>query len=199
MKRFVITGCLFIMLLVINFSTMAMDLISVPTADLNPGRALIRGEITFSSSRIIEGVFNINPKLEVGGIIELDREDKAELGVRAKTLLAEETATEPAISAGIKMKDLFFVLSKNLGYGFRGHLGLGNGNLNGVFLGFSKVLNPVSIQGKNYRSLPAMILMGEYIDEQVNLGVRFNLQDNLKFDTALVNLNSIKLGLGYSF
>lgn len=199
MKRFVITGCLFIMLLVINFSTMAMDLISVPTADLNPGRALIRGEITFSSSRIIEGVFNINPKLEVGGIIELDRKDKAELGVRAKTLLAEETATEPAISAGIKMKDLFFVLSKNLGYGFRGHLGLGNGNLNGVFLGFSKVLNPVSIQGKNYRSLPAMILMGEYIDEQVNLGVRFNLQDNLKFDTALVNLNSIKLGLGYSF
>lgn len=199
MKRFVITGCLFIMLLVINFSTMAMDLISVPTADLNPGRALIRGEITFSSSRIIEGVFNINPKLEVGGIIELDRKDKAELGVRAKTLLAEETATEPAISAGIKMKDLFFVLSKNLGYGFRGHLGLGNGNLNGVFLGFSKVLNPVSIQGKNYRSLPAMILMGEYIDEQVNLGVRFNLQENIKFDTALVNLNSIKLGLGYSF
>jgi hypothetical protein len=178
---------------------MAMDLISVPTADLNPGRALIRGEITFSSSRIIEGVFNINPKLEVGGIIELDRKDKAELGVRAKTLLAEETATEPAISAGIKMKDLFFVLSKNLGYGFRGHLGLGNGNLNGVFLGFSKVLNPVSIQGKNYRSLPAMILMGEYIDEQVNLGVRFNLQENIKFDTALVNLNSIKLGLGYSF
>ncbi len=200
MKKAFLTGFILILLLLVtSISIMAMDLINIPTADLTAGKGLIQGEITFSSSRIIEGVFNVNPRLEVGGMIELDSRDRAELGIRAKTLLAEETSGEPAISAGIKMKDLYFVLSKNLGYGFRGHLGLGNGELSGVFLGFSKVLNPVTIQGNNYRSVPAMVLMGEYLNKQINLGVRFNLQDNLKLDTALVNLKALKLGIGYPF
>lgn len=201
MKKLLLVLILVIIMVgVVSTGVLAMDkLINIPTADLAGGQGAIHGEMTLNSVRQIEGVYNLTPQLEVGGIMRFIDSDQAKLGALAKVILSRENEKEPAISAGIRMSDIYFVISKNMGMGFRGHLGIGNGELRGLFFGFNKVVNPVNISKDGQPSLPVINLMGEYIDQNLNVGARINLQQNIKFDISVVNLDSLKLGLGYTF
>ncbi|MCG8515442.1 MAG: hypothetical protein MI740_14985 [Halanaerobiales bacterium] len=192
---------IFVTMISVCGQAMVMDrLLTVPTADLINSRALINGEIYSGSKRVVEGIFMTNSKLEIGGMVNFYNQRENELGIRAKTVLSGETKEEPAISAGIKNRDLYLVVSKNLGRGFRGHLGLGNGDFAGLFIGINKILNPVSVEvtgaEKSPANLPVINLMGEYINQQVNLGLRLDLQENLMLDFGLLDFDHFKIGLG---
>lgn len=196
-----VASILVLFLVLFSINVMAMDrLITIPTADLVGGEGFIAGEILGSSYRQLEGSYNLNSALSIGGIISSwDNNQESELGVLAKTILVQETKDRPAISAGIRKKDLYFVTSKEVALGIRGHVGIGNGDFGGLFLGLNKVLNPVSISQGNKPSMPIINLMGEYANEEVNIGLRMNLQDNMKLDLGLLDFEDFKIGLGYLF
>lgn len=203
MKKHIYTIAILVILLILSVNVMAMDkLITVPVAELVGNKGFISGEIIGSSHRNLEGLYNISPSTAVGGVIKFNESRKnnnTELGVLAKLRLTEENEVQPVISAGLYMEDLYIVASKNLGYGFRGHFGMGNNNFGGLFLGFNKVLNPVSISQGDKPSLPIINLKGEYINEKVNFGVQMNLQDNMKINLGIIDFDELKVGLGYAF
>lgn len=200
MKHNILTIILLAVLLIISLDVQALDkLVLTPTADIIGNKGFISGELIGSSYRQIKGLYNINSTTAVGGIIKDNNIDDLEIGLIAKVVLAQENELQPAISVGLCKEDLYIVASKDLGYGFRGHFGLGNGGFGGLFLGFNKVLNPVSISTTDKPSLPIINLKGEYINEEVNLAVQVNLQDNIKFDVGLVDLDRLKIGIGYLF
>ncbi|MFW5980964.1 MAG: hypothetical protein ACOCRU_00150 [bacterium] len=172
------------------------NLLTVPTASIGRN-GYIYGEIV-SSRKQVEMAYTINPQIEVGALLRENRKS-AELGLVAKTVLAEETVNTPAVAVGIKNTDLYFVTSKYLGWNVNGHLGIGNGDLSGLFLGFNMLINPVSIGQDNRTTMPPISLIGEYANEKVNVGLRMRLQENMKFDIGLVSMDTLKLGLGYSF
>ncbi|MEJ6951254.1 hypothetical protein [Natronospora cellulosivora (SeqCode)] len=187
-----------IILILLSTNVMANNnLITVPTANV-ANRPYIYGEI-LSSRRQVEMAYGITPQIEVGAMLRSDRNKDPQLGLVAKTILVEETASTPSVGVGIRMNDLYFVTSKNLGLGIQGHLGIGNGELSGLFVGFNTILNPVSVSQSNRPALPPIQLMGEYANEKINLGVSMRLQDNMNFDLGLLDMRTLKLGLGYRF
>ncbi|MDI3547059.1 MAG: hypothetical protein PWR10_711 [Halanaerobiales bacterium] len=206
MKRsfLVLTLALVFLLMVSGIgSTMVMEkLVTIPTADMITTKGYISGEIYNNEKKILEGIFLAHPRLEMGGMARLEKgEDDPELGLNAKTVLVDETQYEPTVAAGVKMDDIYLVMSKSFGYGIRAHLGVGNGELGGVFAGVNKVFNPVQVEGdfQSGSSLPTINLMGEYINDQINLGMRVDLQENLTLDFAVLDFDDLKLGLGFSF
>lgn len=199
-KIFSIT-ILVVVLLMISLDVLALDrVVLVPTADIVGNKGFISGELIGSSYRQIEGLYNINSTTAVGGIIQdSNNGNDLEIGLMAKVVLAQENEFQPAISVGLCKEDLYIAASKELGYGFRGHFGLGNGRFGGLFLGFSKTLNPVSISTASKPSLPIINLKGEYINEEVNFAVQMNLQDNIKIELGLIDMDRMKVGIGYLF
>ena len=198
MKKRYLLIFLLIILIFLSVNVMASNkLITVPTADLE-GAAHIYGEI-FSSKRQVEMTYNVNPQIEFGVIISSDKNRDAKVGLIAKTVLIAETEETPAFGVGIRMNDLYLVTSKNLAMGIKGHLGIGNGNLSGLFIAFNTVLNPVTVSQSNRPALPPISLMGEYANEKINIGVSMRLQEDMKFGLALLDMKTMKFGLGYSF
>lgn len=198
MKRHILSLTL-VLLLLISVNLLAMDrLVLTPTADLVGKNGFISGDIIGSSYRKISGLYNISSSLALGGTIKFNNHN-TEPGILAKLILVEETNSQPAIGMGLHNEDLYVVASKDLGLGFRGHFGLGNGSLGGLFVGFNKVLNPVSVSAASSPSLPIINLKGEYLNSEVNFAVQMNLQDNMKVDIGFVNFDKIKIGLGYLF
>lgn len=198
-KSLLVMILVFVLVVSVNISVLAVGkLINIPTADLAGGKGAVYGEMRLDSFRQIGGVYTVTPELEAGGIISFN-DDNTELGLQAKTIFGRESTNEPAIAAGIRENDLYFVVSKNIGMGFRGHLGVGNGTLDGLFIGFNKVVNPVNVSRDDQASIPAIDLMVEYVDRKMNIGARMNLQQDLRFDLSLVNLKHLRLGMGYIF
>lgn len=175
------------------------NLLTVPTASVGRN-AYIYGEMDFSDPlrKQIEMAYTINPQIEVGALLK-EKDSSAKLALVGKTVLAEETVNTPSVAVGIKNNDLYFVSSKYLGWNVNGHLGIGNGDLSGLFLGFNMLINPVSIGQGNSSTMPPVSLIAEYANEGVNLGLRMRLQENMKFDIGLLSMDTLKLGLGYSF
>jgi len=202
-KLFAVMIIVFFGLIIVSSSGQAMDrLLTMPTADLITSRGYIYGELLPDNRYNIEGLYLVNPQLEIGGIAQVKDNDYTNLnyGISVKTLLVEEDSSKPAIAVGVRMEEIYFVLSKHLVYGIRGHLGISNNETAGVFAGFNKVINPVQIgDDSSSVSLPTIILMGEYINNRLNLGLRADMNENLTIDFALVNLKNLKLGLGISF
>ncbi|MFP4017396.1 MAG: hypothetical protein ACLFUI_10240 [Halanaerobiales bacterium] len=200
MKKLLTSIFVIILISVFTVNTAAIDkLITVPSAEITGGQGYILGELVGSSSRHFEGVYNVNTRVSVGGIISFIDNEETDLGFLLKGVLLEETEDGPMVSAGIRMKDLYLVTSKEIGMGIRGHVGIGDGDIDGLFIGFNKVLNPLTISQGNNSTLPLMNLMGEYVNEQVNLGLRMTLQDNMKVDLGLLDFDELKLGIGYTF
>ncbi|MFW5980393.1 MAG: hypothetical protein ACOCRB_00080 [Halanaerobiaceae bacterium] len=188
------------------------DLVTVPTADMLNYQFSISG--AFSPDRgEIEGVYLLDTALETGGIMEFNQkpfQDNYDIGPVIKLLLAEEEHNQPALAAGLENSDIYLVLSKNLGYGLRGHLGVGNGNLDGLFLGVNKIINPVKVDisegessgenRENSNNFPPVNLMAEYSNEEINLGARMNLDKNLYFDIGVINtLEDVRVGFTAAF
>lgn len=201
-RRYVV-GFLFLVVLVnVAGSVMAVDrLLEMPTAGLIHGDVLVRGEIIPGLRRNIEGVFALADRVQLGVVANyLDKDDELETTGSLKLLLFDEEDGFPSVSVGTRERDFYFVMSKNLGYDIRAHLGIGNGEFDGLFLGFNKMINPVAVQTSSSTGVPLPIdLMAEYADKQVNLGVRVYLREEITVDAGLMDFEKLKLGMNYSF
>ncbi|AZO93965.1 hypothetical protein [Halocella sp. SP3-1] len=202
MRRYVV-GFLFLVVLVnVAGTVMAVDrLLEMPTAGLIHGDVLVRGEIIPGSHRNIEGVFALADRVQLGVVGNyLDKDDELETAGSLKLLLFDEKDGFPSVSIGAREKDFYFIMSKNLGHDIRAHLGIGNGEFDGLFLGFNKLINPVAVQTSSSTGVPLPInLMAEYANRQVNLGVRVYLREAIAVDAGLMDFEKVKLGMNYSF
>ncbi len=182
----------------VSIGAAGMDkLVSIPTADLIKNRGFIRAEVSSDSKKLVEASFLAQPRFEVGGRISL--EDSNELGVLAKIALVEGSNDQPAVAAGMSDESLYLVGSHNFAYGLRGHLGYGNDDIEGFFVGISKTINPVSFQVDEEKGLPPINLSAEYINDQVNLGVKVDFKQTLTLELGLMDLKDVKGGLVFRF
>lgn len=185
------------------------DLVKAPTAYILAGKGEVSGLISSGQIRI-RGVYMVDPRIELGGFIGKKQNgtfNDIEVGLLAKASLLEEESPNPAIAAGVKGRDLYLVMSKGLGYDVRGHLGIGNGEMGGLFIGINKLVNPISVeitegdaaQQEKSPSMPAFNLMVEYMAGNINLGVRANLENDIYLDLGLEKLTNLRAALTLVF
>jgi len=204
-KIFFILILLFFMLLIpLNEkgeTAVINDLITVPTADILVREGSLSAAV-FSNKREIEFIYRVGPELEVGLILSLHDNRGNRTGPAVKFKLNKETDSQPAIAAGIKNRDLYIVMSSYLFEGVRGHAGLGEGQFGTIFLGLNKVVNPGQVQiGETNNSffLPAVNFMLEYAADQINTGIRMNVQSDIYLDFAFIDFADFRAGFSYAF
>ena len=181
-------------------------LIFVPTADVigmgefNVGGAL--AQLEGVDANWISANVGLLPQLEVGATRMKPEGGDAETMVNAKFRLAQPTLTATTISVGaIDITDqvdrsLYAVLSHDLsvvtmlgGEDFtnpRVHVGIGGGQLNGLFAG-AQITYDDKVE-----------LMAEYDTEDINLGARLLLSKTFKATVAALNGFS-DFGVGAAF
>ncbi|NMB24751.1 MAG: YjbH domain-containing protein [Firmicutes bacterium] len=171
-------------------------LIKVPTAD-----ALTAGELSFA--------YHLEDERGVGSLaygltdsIELGVYTKREgtyLGPHAKALLIGETSNLPGVAVGLAHESFYMVASKRLpGAGLRGHVGVGTKAYDGLFIGVSKMLNPVTVdKGVKNTSMPTTLLAAEYLRGGFNIGAEVLLTPELRIKVAAEDLKHVILGVNF--
>ncbi|MFW5986293.1 MAG: hypothetical protein ACOCQH_02925, partial [Halanaerobiales bacterium] len=194
-KFFLVLSLIFVLLAAVSTiggAATINDLVEVPTASLMTPQYIATGEI-FTDYKKIEVVTRYSG-VEFGGNVKFLKDNSTEVGMIGKIPLIAETDNKPAVLMGVKDRALYVVASKDLGNNTGVHVGIGNHQLSGVFVGINKVINSgaVSInedqqQGKN-NYLPPVNLMAGYADGKFNCGVHVNIQQNVYFKFALLDL-----------
>lgn len=183
------------------------ELVEAPTADMGSEQASLTAEIT-ENRGLMEGIYLLDEKVEVGIQIYSGENNNLKPGALVKFLVLEENEGQPALAVGLRRKDLYLAASKDLGYNIRGHAGIGDGHYGGIFAGINKVINPADITiteedeggSPDYlNNLPPVNLMAEYLDQEINLGARFNFYPDLYFDLHLLNFDTPRAGMSYTF
>jgi hypothetical protein len=138
------------------------------------------------------------PSLEVGAAVVAPEEGDSQAIINAKFRLFKETLATPALSIGVS--DLadqleatpYVVVSKSLPlksenvWSPRFHVGLGSGNLDGLFAGLSA------------KATDRIQLMVEYDTSDVNIGLQFAAAKGLRLHAGLVAGDSLGLGINYN-
>lgn len=161
----------------------------------NPSSDVLReGEFSLGYYHLKDGgvgIFNTNilPKLEIGVAgFRYDHQDN-ENYVNAKFSILSESVLNPGLAVGIediantRERSAYAVASKALPFGFRMHVGAGNGRFDGVFAGIEKTLNPISVLTGN-NVFPATTLIAEYDGKHMNYGARMAIIPGLKLDAG---------------
>ena len=177
-------------------------LINVPTADVNvPGRLDLAMHHLKSRTSLVAS-YGVLDTLEAGiGVHNLGGD--SELSINVKGVLIEETADLPALAlglSGVEDTTYYMVASKSLpGLGIRGHLGIGSGRVDGLFIGAEKVLNPVTVttSGQGMR-IPVTTLMAEWDGSDLNIGADFAFSYGLKVRVMINDMDSLGVGLQLS-
>ncbi len=192
----------------------ATDLMSTPsTATLGPNSAgfalnFIEGDVT---------CFNLDygliPDLEIGlSVMDFDYEgsgwkyDETYITLRGKFRLLRETASAPALAVGIQdigEEDLdvspYLVISKNLGpdLDVEGYLGVGGGEIDGIFGGLSKTFN-ISPAQRGNNNLSKIQLILEFDSDNLNLASRFHIGPRTKINFGFYDMEDWVMGITYS-
>ncbi len=178
------------------------DLILTPTAGIIENQGAVGAERYGSDTRIY-GLFKLENFIEIGGEV-FDRSEEPELGVLLKTRLIAEGDGRPDIAVGIRGRSLYAVGSLSLYENTRGHFGIADNSMGGIFFGIDHVINPHDVQivdeenGGGMR-LPRTRIMAEYIDEAFNFGARMNLTPELSVELSLLNVSDAKVGIHFNF
>lgn len=125
-------------------------------------------------------------------------------GIKARVL--RETRTQPSLAIGLKNQNLFVVASKTLDYqtNIRGHIGFGTGDnstkgFDGLFLGFSKLYNPITITSSGSSTLiPVTNFKVEFFNNEINLGTDFKFNENFIVNIGIIDFEDLTYGLGYT-
>lgn len=178
------------------------DLITTPTAGIIENQGAVGAERLGSETRIY-GLFKLENFIEIGGQV-FDRREEPELGILLKTRLIAESDGRPDLAVGIRGRSLYAVGSLSLSENTRGHFGLSDNAMGGIFFGIDHVINPYDVQivdeenGQGMR-LPRTRIMAEYIDESFNFGARMNLTPELSVELSLLDINNAKVGVHFNF
>ncbi|MFW6237798.1 MAG: hypothetical protein ACOCZM_00240 [Bacillota bacterium] len=169
-------------------------LIYAPTAELEGDSGFLAGE-TDGTGYSARGMVNLSPWLGLGANYDGNQTD-----MMARMVFVSEETDRPGIAAGVRREDVYLVFSKRISYGFSGHVGYGNGSMEGPFLGVRKVINPVSYSGEGEGfSLPSTDLVGEYFAGNVNLGAEFRFNSSLSVNVAVEDFSQLKGGFSLGF
>lgn len=189
----------------------ATDLMGTPsTATLNPNSAgfalnFIEGDIT---------CFNLDygliPDLEIGlSVVDYDgpgrRDDDTFITLRGKYRLLRETASAPALAVGIQ--DIgeehidvspYLVISKNLGPDLNvdGYLGVGGGEIDGIFGGLSKTFN-ISPAQRGGNNLSKIQLILEFDSDNLNFASKFHIGPRTLINFGFYDLENWVMGITY--
>ena len=171
-------------------------LIKVPTAD-----ALTAGELSLAyhlenGKGIGSLTYGLTNNIEAG--VYTGRRD-AYLGFHAKAVLTEEDNSLPGVAVGLANESFYVVASKRLPRaGLRGHVGVGTNTYDGLFLGVSKMLNPVTVEsGVKNTGMPATLLAVEYLKGGFNLGAEVILTPEVRIKVAAEDLKNVILGVSF--
>lgn len=187
-------------------------LIFVPSADVLPSGNFSLGFHLVQSVNYLAFNFGLVENLEIGADSVFIQGETSATFLNVKYRFLPERKDAPALALGVKALNeesriVYLVASKTLPElaGVRGHLGLGTGD-QGLFLGISKVLNPVSVRpsGKKsewYGGLPPTTLLAEFAGGKeggVNLGARLEVSPGLQLGAYLLDLRDAMIGLSYT-
>ena len=177
------------------------DLILTPTAGIIENQGAVGAERIGSDTRIY-GLFKLENFIEIGGVVE-DKPNETELGILLKTRLIAEGDGRPDIAVGIRGRSLYAVGSLSFYENTRGHFGLADSSMGGIFFGIDHVINPHDVQivdeDGNGMRLPRTRIMAEYLDEEFNFGARMNLTPELSVELSLIDLSNAKVGVNFNF
>lgn len=177
------------------------DLILTPTAGIIENQGAVGAERKGSYTRIY-GLFRIENFIEIGGQVR-DESPEPELGILLKTRLIAEGDGRPDIAVGIRGRSLYAVGSLSFYENTRGHFGLSDSSMGGIFFGIDHVINPYDVQivgeDGNGMRLPRTRIMAEYLDESFNFGARMNLTPELSVELSLLDLSDAKVGVNFNF
>lgn len=176
-------------------------LMSIPTADVSRYGDLTIGYSQAGKRTVLGAVCGITDDLEIG-ISALARDKSSvRFSGSVKASMKDETSRQPALALGLTNDSVYAVASKQLfkSPGLRGHIGFGAGDLNGLFLGLTKILNPVSVSppGKGWE-VPVITFMAEMVRRELNFGARFDFTPDLKVDIGVRGGGELLLGARYT-
>jgi hypothetical protein len=169
------------------------DVINIPTNRvLSSGAYSLGAHIDEHSRGKIQIDLGLVTDFELGAALDLSR-DFNDLSVRFKYKLIPETKENFGLALGIQ--DIghshfspYVVIGHLLSpYNLRWNLGLGGGELGGLFFGVSKVYSP--------SQFPSVILSGEYDSYGLNLGAKIQMNKGLMLDVAVIDMENFVLGL----
>ena len=211
MKKFIT-----VLMLLICFSVMTPvananrfgdnSLLTIPTADILTQQDLNLSYHMVDELDLVAFNYGLNEKVQVGAnLVWTDGLDgDGEINPTAKVnLLEENNEFQPELSLGFFDRNYYLVASKSTSVaGIRAHAGFFSyeSQDNEVFVGASKVLNPVTIStGSNNLKMPVTTLMGEY-NEGLNLGAKFGFTDHISADLGIVDVtDESELTFGVNF
>ncbi|MDU2063703.1 MAG: YjbH domain-containing protein [Sporomusaceae bacterium] len=154
-------------------------LINTETADV-----LRSGQMSFGVDSVHEGlmenfVIGVGENLEFGLTNIKYHGHSQQTFVQAKYALIPEEIFTPGISIGLEgafqqnHRTKYIVMSKTLPFGFRLHVGTGDGRYNGSFGALEASLNPWTT------------VIGEYDGKTMNYGLRLAIAPSLKLEGGL--------------
>jgi hypothetical protein len=174
-------------------------LFNIPSADVVGTGGLTLGYRQWGGDGLATLNYGFLDNLEVGASTLNPQEGGTELLGHVKLQLAPEDRDMPALAVGLQGDSYYVAASKELYHGLRGHVGLGSGRFDGLFMGASVVLNPVSITtDKNSWSLPVATVMAEYDGEHPNVGLKLGFTPELELSLAAKDLKELNLGVGFT-
>jgi len=178
------------------------ELITTPTAGIIGNQGAVGAERLGSETRIY-GLFKLENFVEIGGEV-FDRSEEPELGILLKTRLIAEGDGRPDIAVGIRGRSLYAVGSLSFYENTRGHFGISDNSMGGIFFGIDHVINPYDVQivdeeNEEGLNLPRTRIMAEYIDEAFNIGARMNLTPELSVELSLLDISNAKVGVHFNF
>lgn len=173
--------------------TGSTGLIRIPNADTLKPQSLEACAHVFADQSVLSLSFGLVPQVELA-VNTGGRHNT--IDVTLKGAVTPETKEAPGIAVGLDNGSAYLVFSRSFS-GARGHVGFGNGRFNGLFMGLSLLLNPVSVTQKGKAS-PATTLMVEHDGSGVNAGARIAFTPEFKVDVAILDMEAAMLGLSYT-
>lgn len=171
-------------------------LLTVPTADTLPAGGISLAYHLDDGKGIGSFAYGLTPGIEAG-LLTGPKETK--LGLHAKVALSQESSNLPGVAVGLCDESLYMVASKRLaGIGVRGHVGVGTSDYDGLFLGVSKMFNPVTIDsGAKSQGMPATLFAMEYVKDGFNVGADVLLSPQVRIKVASRDLKHLILGVDF--
>ena len=171
------------------------SLLTIPTADILTTDYLNMSYHLQDDRDLVSFNYGFNEKVQLGMNFDWDDgvNNDGEIDPSLKVnLLEENSGYRPELALGVYDRNYYLVASKTTSVaGIRAHAGFFNYDRldNEIFIGASKVLNPVTIStGENQIKMPVTTLMGEYNDG-LNLGAKFGFTEHISADIGIVDIS----------
>lgn len=123
------------------------------------------------------------------------------LGFKAHVL--DETDDMPSLAVGIEGVDelgAYIVASKTLSGWWRMHAGIGGGTREGLFIGFSKLLNPLRVAPPGGRWIGSRTeAKMELAGSDLTLGLSLQIDERLRVGISVSNMERANFAVSYDF